>query len=363
MSREEAMGEIILITFDTQASRSISTSLTSNEHKVSEAKTVEEAAHFARNGNPDIFIIDVPNPSICFHRLQRLIENALDFSKTPFIIFLPENTAEIRTIKRIAPVEFLRKPFEVNTLLHRIKILVEAKMISEKDSARSSRSFPSHESIVQSFGTIVRDLEEDARLSKEEREKIKNRIKVSYLETAEMLVELIEEQDIFQIGHSRRVAEYCIAIANGLGLSISEKETLTSAALLHDIGKIFVNPEILSKPNPLTNREYEIIKTHPMKGQRLLHSLSNMEDIADLIMCHHERPDGKGYYRKMPGETPPLSMVIAVAEAFDAMTSAKDQKKQMPFKSAIAELKKGKGAKFDSRCVDILATHISRDNI
>ncbi len=357
------MGEIILITFDTHASRSISTSLTSNEHRVSVAKTVEEAAHFARNGNPDLIIVDVPNPAICFYRLQKLTENALDLSKTPFIVFLPENTAEIRTIKRVAPVEFLKKPFEVNTLLHRIKILVEAKMISEKDSARSSRAFPSHEAIVQSFGAIVRDLEENSKLSKEEREKIKKGIKISYLETAEMLVELIEEQDIFQTGHSRRVAEYCMAMASGLGLSRSEKEVLTSAALLHDIGKIFVSPEILSKPHALTDKEYEIIKMHPMKGQRLLHSLSNMEDIADLIMFHHERPDGKGYYRKKPGETPPLSMIIAVAEAFDAMTSAKNRDKQLPFKLAIAELKKGKGAKFDSRCVDVLADHVSRNPI
>jgi len=359
----EAMGKIILITFDTFASKSISVALTSNDYSVFEARTVEEAAHFARNGNPDLIIIDVPNPAICFHRLQRLIENDIQFVRTPFIVFLPENTAEIKSIQKIAPVEFLRKPFEVNTLLHRTKILIEAKMISEKEASRFSARSSQYESEIHGFGSIVRDLEEESRLPREQRESIRSKIKESYLETAEMLVELVEEQDIFQAGHSRRVAEYCTAIANVLGLTRQEKETLTSAALLHDIGKIFVSADILSKPSSLTEKEYAVIKTHPVKGQRLLHSLSNMEDIADLIMFHHEQPDGNGYYRKKPDEIPMLSKIIAVAEAFDAMTTAKIHSRQISFKEAIAELKKSKGTKYDSRYVDILADHITQNNI
>ncbi|MEW5806530.1 MAG: HD domain-containing phosphohydrolase [Acidobacteriota bacterium] len=357
------MSEIILLTYDTQASKSISLALRSNDYNVVEVRTVEEAAHLVRTGNPDLVILDIPNPAISFHRLQKLVENDIQFSKTPFIVFLPENTAEIKMLQKVAPVEFLRKPFEVNILLQRCKVLIEAKKISEKDFTRGARKPQGTLAEIHEFASIIKTLEEASRYTKEELERIKSGIKSSYLETAEMIVDMVEERDIFQAGHSKRVANYSLVIANSLGLDQAEKELLTYAALLHDIGKIFVSPDILGKPGALTEQEYELVKAHPLKGQRLLHSLSNMEEIADIILLHHEQPDGKGYYRKKAKEMPLLSKIIAVAEVFDAMTSSRGYNKPLSFKNAIAELEKGKGTKFDDRCVEALTMHVGKNNI
>lgn len=357
------MGKIILLTYDTRESRSIRAALSSNKFKIWEARTVEEAAHIARKENPDIIIMDVPSPTISFHRLKKSIGNEISFSKIPFIIFLPENTAEISILKMSAAVEFLKKPFEVNTLLKKSSILIEAKKQADQEWPEGKCPSSKEEADIIEFKKLIQNLEEESGQSKEELIALKHQIKDSYIETGKMIVELVEERDIFEKGHSIRVSEYSAAMARALHLSQGEKEKLINASLLHDIGKIFISPAILGKPSSLTDWEFEIIKSHPVKGQRLLQSLTDMESIAEIIMLHHEQPDGKGYYKKKAQETPIFSKIIAVAEAFDAMTTSRIYRKPLSFNQALDQLKKGKDTRYDASCVEALISHINQNSL
>ncbi len=354
------MGKIVLLTYDTRESRSISAALKSNKYAVWQTRTVEETCHTARKENPDLFIIDVPSPTISFHRLKKSLAHDIPFAKIPFIIFLPENTAEIKILKMAAAVEFLSKPFEVNTLLKKTAILIEAKKRAEKETSDLNLHRTGEEEEVLEFKKIIENIEEESDQSREEIIAFKNQIKESYIETGKMIVELVEERDIFEKGHSTRVSEYSDAIGKKLRLPDKQREQLIHAALLHDIGKIFINPAILGKPSALTEWEYEVIRSHPIKGQRLLQSLTDMETIATTILLHHEQPNGKGYYRKKSGEAPKLSKIIAVAEAFDAMTTARIMGRHMTVDEALQELKKGKGKKYDEASVEALISHIKQ---
>ncbi len=362
-SKGKTMGKIILITYDTRESKSISTALRSSKYMVWEARTVEEASHIARNEHPDIITIDVPSPTISFHRLQKSLGNDIQFSRTPFIIFLPENTAEIKILKKSAPVEFLKKPFEVNTLLKKAAVLIEAKKAAEEQLVNEKLHDSKPEAEILEFRKLIKSLEEESKHSKDEVIAIKSQIKDSYIETGKMIVELVEERDIFEKGHSIRVSEYSAAMAHTLKLSQEEKEKLINASLLHDIGKIFISPTILGKPTALTDSELEVIKSHPIKGQRLLQSLSDMESIAEIILLHHEQPNGKGYYKKKAQEIPIFSKIIAVSEAFDAMTTSRISSKPLSFEQALAQLKKGKGTKYDKNCVEALISHFHQNNL
>jgi HD-GYP domain-containing protein (c-di-GMP phosphodiesterase class II) len=354
------MGKIVLLTYDTRESRSISAALKSSKYAVWQTRTVEEACHAARKENPDLFIIDVPSPTISFHRLKKSLGRDIPFTKIPFIIFLPENTAEIKILKMAAAVEFLSKPFEVNTLLKKTAILIEAKKRAENDTPDARQRKTKDEEEVLQFRKLIENIEEESYQSREEIMAFRNQIKDSYIETGQMIVELVEERDIFEKGHSIRVSEYSDIIGKALRLPDKQREQLIHASLLHDIGKIFISPAILGKPSALTDWEYEVIRSHPIKGQRLLQSLTDMESIATTILLHHEQPDGKGYYRKKTREAPKLSKIIAVAEAFDAMTTARIQGRHMSVNEALEQLKEGKGKKFDKACVEALISHIKQ---
>jgi len=160
---------------------------------------------------------------------------------------------------------------------------------------------------------------------------------------------------------STEVAEHCIRVSRlacdiGKSLKLTNKdmEDLCVASILHDIGKIFIEDEILNKPSKLTKREYEIIKTHSIKGCEIIKRIEELNNVSEIILYHHERYDGKGYPYGVKGkESPLLSRIIAVADAFDAMTSSRYYKAMLSFDEAVDELKRNRFTQFDGDIVDI----------
>ena len=143
-------------------------------------------------------------------------------------------------------------------------------------------------------------------------------------------------------------------IATYLGFSEERLESLAFGALLHDIGKIGIKDEVLQKPGALSPEEYQYIQEHPLIGVKILEGIDFFKDKIPMIRNHHEHFDGSGYPDGLIGETIPLeARIIAVSDAFDAMTSLRPHRRALPLEDVLGELKKGKGKQFDPKILDI----------
>ena len=174
----------------------------------------------------------------------------------------------------------------------------------------------------------------------------------SYRDMLIVLTKALEYYDIYTRGHSERVAALSERLAKKLGLSKDKVKKVYWAALVHDIGKIYVSHSVLNKPSRLTDEEYEQIKMHPVKGYEMLKESSTLSDLALIVLYHHERCDGSGYPKGLKCDQIPLeSRIIAVVDAFDAMTSARAYREPMSIDQAIVELLKNAGTQFDPEVV------------
>lgn len=177
-----------------------------------------------------------------------------------------------------------------------------------------------------------------------------------YLGTIKALALAIERKDPWTCGHSARVSEISLAIADELQLNPEERETLESAATLHDIGKIAIPAEIVHKPGPLTLEENDVLRQHPFVGSQLLGCLRHFEKERDVIRHHHEWYNGGGYPDHLRGEQLSLSArVVAVADAYDAMISPRAYRPALDPECAYREIKAQSGSQFDPEVVRIFS--------
>lgn len=175
----------------------------------------------------------------------------------------------------------------------------------------------------------------------------------AYAGTIRSLVAALEAKDPYTKGHSVRVARYCVALAQELGLGDRAVERLEYAALLHDLGKVGISHGILSKRGALTAAEMEEIRRHPDIGAHIIDSVPYLEDLVEVVRHHHERYDGSGYGHALAGESIPLAArIMAVADAYDAMTSERSYRGALEPPAALQEVIAGAGTQFDSRVVD-----------
>ena len=173
-----------------------------------------------------------------------------------------------------------------------------------------------------------------------------------YLNTFQMLANALEAKDVYSRGHTERVTRLSVEIAKKMRLPEAEIQTIRKAAIVHDIGKIGIKESILNKPGVLTDDERNHIKSHVDWGTHILKPVTSMAKVASYVSHHHERYDGSGYPSGLAREKIPLgARIIAVADAFDAMTSDRPNRQALARNSAIAELKKSSGTQFDPEIV------------
>ncbi|MFO7807696.1 MAG: diguanylate cyclase [Candidatus Moraniibacteriota bacterium] len=210
-----------------------------------------------------------------------------------------------------------------------------------------------------SIGWVVKQ-EEPLDLGEEEKTAEKNiykekllKIKSARSQSFNMLVEVLKERDYLTAGHIKRVREWCIEMANHLGLPDGQKNDLALFAHFHDVGKVEVPDRILLKEDDFNPEEFEQMKKHCESGYRIAKASDGMESIADFILKHHEWWNGEGYPLGLKGKEIPLECrILHIVDAYDAMTSDRAYQKARSKEYAIKELKRGKGGQFDPYLVD-----------
>ncbi len=169
-----------------------------------------------------------------------------------------------------------------------------------------------------------------------------------FQQTVAGFAQALEESDLYTRGHSERVAVYSEILARGLSLGDSEVKRIVQAGVMHDVGKIGVRYDMLNKPGKLTPEEVAVFRQHPEKGKRILAPVPCLHGLIDGCWCHHEWFDGGGYPRGLAGQNIPLvGRIVAIADAYDAMTSDRAYRRALPHQVAVSEIERCSGTQFD----------------
>lgn len=171
-------------------------------------------------------------------------------------------------------------------------------------------------------------------------------------ETVFFLASALRDHDATASGHAERIGALVADAAARLGLGEWEAWTVRQAAVLHDVGKMGVSGSILDKPGKLSEDEWEVVRRHPEIGAAMLAGIDGFEGVAEVVLAHHERFDGRGYPARLSGEEIPIeARLISVVDAYDAMTNDRPYREAMSHEEAIAELEAGAGNQFDPSVV------------
>lgn len=307
--------------------------------RVSCLKSGEDALKFLRENRPDLILLDVHMPGMDGFETIAAIKENKETADIP-VIFLTaddDSNTEARGLESGA-MDFLKKPFVPGVLLLRVRHTLDLVRL-QKDLA--------HE---------VEKKTQEVLAQNEKLEKISMQI-------VKTLSGAIDAKDTYTNGHSTRVAEYSREIARRLGLSKEVQDDIYMMGLLHDVGKIGVPDGIINKPGSLTKEEYSVIKNHPVMGARILKNITEFPKLSTGARWHHERYDSKGYPDGISGENIPLeARIIAVADAYDAMSSRRSYRNSLAQESVRSEVEKGKGTQFDPVIADIMLEMIDEDS-
>jgi HD-GYP domain-containing protein (c-di-GMP phosphodiesterase class II) len=179
-----------------------------------------------------------------------------------------------------------------------------------------------------------------------------DQVHYSYLSTIHALAAAVEAKDPYTRGHSERVRRLAVATGQEMGLDERQLQLLNLAALFHDIGKIGVPESILSKPTPPTPEEMDVLRQHPVWAEPILRHIPDMPELVTIVRHHHERYDGQGYPDGVSSRDHPLSAIIFVADAYDAMTSERPYRKALSHHAALEEIRRHAGTQFVPQVVE-----------
>jgi putative two-component system response regulator len=285
--------------------------LTREGYEATPAGTGEDALRLVRERHPDLVLLDVRLPGELdgFDVCRRIKENEAT-ALIPVTILTALDSAEARQAGIEAGADdFLTKPFDYSLLRARLRTQLRIKRLTDQ------------------------------------------------LERAETVIfsmaRWVEVKDPYTEGHLRRIAGYGAQIAEALGLGPEQVRTVRRAGILHDIGKIGVSEAILQKPGPLDPEEQAELRRHAEHGAAIVAPLGFAAEVAPIILAHHEHWDGRGYPRGLAGEAIPIgARIIAVVDAWDAMTTDRPYRRSLGDAEAIRRLRQGAGTQWDPRVVD-----------
>ncbi len=218
-----------------------------------------------------------------------------------------------------------------------------------------SRVKPSHIKELNTLGTTFNGMSESLEENIAKLAKAAQENRELFVGTVKALAAAIDGKDKYTRGHSERVARFSVAIGTRMGLDEKELETLRISALLHDVGKIAIDDNILKKPAALTDDEFEIMKTHPQRGYKIMSQIPAMEEFLPGMYMHHEMINGMGYPQGLKGDQIPMQgRIVSVADTFDAMTTDRPYQKGMALDVALDRIRSFVGTRYDGKVVEAL---------
>lgn len=329
---------ILVIDDDISNLRMASCILSAEKMRVSCLKSGKDALTFLHDNRPDLILLDVHMPEMDGFETLLSIRSNKNMEDIP-VIFLTaddDSNTETRGLKAGA-MDFIKKPFVPEVLLLRVRHTIELIRL---------QTDLSHE-VDKKTKEVLRQKDKLERIS---------------MQIVTALSGAIDAKDTYTNGHSTRVAEYSKEIARRAGFEEKVQEDIYMMGLLHDVGKIGISDSIINKPDKLTDDEYEIIKRHPVMGAGILKNITEFPQLAVGARWHHERYDGKGYPDGIMGkDIPKEARIIAVADAYDAMSSRRSYRDVLLQPVVREEIEKGKGTQFDPVYADIIIAMIEED--
>jgi diguanylate cyclase (GGDEF)-like protein len=295
-------------------------------------KSGQALLNYVDNDVPDLILLDVKMPDLDGYETLKILRQKDGNASTTPVIFLTADESEEAESRGLSlgAMDFIKKPFTPEVLALRVKSSLELIRLQKNLSIE-----------------VERKTEENRNL---------------FIHVVQSIADAIDAKDAYTNGHSSRVAEYSKEIAKRAGFSNEMQSNIYIAALLHDAGKIGIRDSVINKPGKLTDEEFEEIKSHPIKGAKILENISEMPMLAVGAKCHHERYDGTGYPQGLKGEKiPQVARIIAVADAYDAMSSYRSYRDVLPQSKIVSEINEGIGTQFDPRFAEIMLNMIEED--
>ena len=285
-----------------------------------------------------LVLLDLNMPKMDGFEVLQRIRGRKDLANVPVIIMTSDMDPELEAEGfSLGATDFIRKPFIPDVILLRLKRVLQYEYLQKN---------------------LEREVERQTELA-ESRLLASERL---FEETVLALVKAIDAKDKYTSGHSQRVAEYAKTIAARCGYTGEQVQRIYYMGLLHDIGKIGIPLEIINKTSRLTDEEYSTIKSHTVIGANILQTITEFPELAMGARSHHERYDGRGYPDGLVGERiPEAARIIAVADAYDAMTSKRSYRNTLPQEKVRSEIEKGRDLQFDAKFADIMLQMIDED--
>jgi putative two-component system response regulator len=325
MMTEEPKENILIVDDEAVVRKSLSRTLARDSYRCDEAANADEAFVKLAGSPFDLTILDIKMPGKS--GLELLPEVKTKYPNTAVIMVTAVTDIGVVTqCMKAGAVDYIPKPFDLDEV-----------SLSVKQSLEKRR-------FEMGMRNYLQGLESQVEIQDK-------KIRSLFLGAIQSLASALEAKDKYTAGHSQRVADLVTAIGARMGVPQDELEDLRCAALLHDIGKIAIDPTIQNKVGKLTPEEYQHIMTHAQIGPDIVKPLVN-DMITEMIRRHHDRYDGRGLDQDLWGEAIPLgARIIAVADTIDAMTSDRPYRHGMPPEQALEEIKRCSGTQFDPNVV------------
>jgi response regulator RpfG family c-di-GMP phosphodiesterase/signal transduction histidine kinase len=320
---------LILVIDDNPEVLKLMKMLLADEFDLEMTTSAEKGLLILKDKSPDLVLCDVMMPGMDGHAFSRAVKSNEALKHIPIILVTARTGAEMLAQGIQAGADdYISKPFDSVELKARIRSLLRFRQV-ESELALLNRNLKMRTS----------DLVDQQRSL--------------FLSTVKSLVSAIDAKDEYTRHHSTRVTEFTLKIAKKMNFSDKEMGDLELASLLHDVGKIAVPENILHKPGKLTDQEFALIKEHPARGESILKPVIELKEIARVVRAHHEHYDGSGYPDGLKGREIPLgSRIMAVADAYDSITSERPYRKAAAHRYAVKEIIRCSGVQFDPEVVE-----------
>ena len=341
----------------------LETMLKGNGYEVVSAVNGAEALEKLRAEGFDMIITDILMPVMDGFRLCREVKRNEELKDIPFVFYTATYTdrQDEELALKTGADKFIRKPIEPDKFIKIVQGVIED---VEKGKIEPKKPILEEKEICKLYSErLVNKLEKktlDLKGEITERKRAEEELKQSHeklgkvlRETINALASTVEKRDPYTAGHQQRVAQLACAIAKEMGFSKDEIDGIRLAGAIHDIGKIHVPAEILSKPGRVSEIEFSMIKAHPQVGHDILRSIEFPWPIAPIVLQHHERVDGSGYPSGLSGEEILLeARVLAVADVVEAMASHRPYRPAFGIDKALDEISQNKGVLYHLKVVD-----------